>query len=93
MTRLRTGETFEIRGRHFVVGKSKHSSFQVRNTTTVSRSHAIFCVRDGVCTVMDDSSRNGTFVNGERLEPGVAMELEDGDTVRMSDVDFVFEVD
>ena len=69
------------------------SSFQVRNTTTVSRSHAIFCVRDGVCTVMDDSSRNGTFVNGERLEPGVAMELEDGDTVRMSDVDFVFEVD
>ena len=42
---------------------------------------------------MDDSSRTGTFVNGERLEPGVAMELEDGDTVRMSDVDFVFEVD
>lgn len=93
MTRLRTGETFEIRGRHFVVGKSKHSSFQVFNTSTVSRSHAIFCVKDGICTVTDDSSRNGTFVNGVRLVPGEAVELEDGDTVRMSDVDFVFEID
>lgn len=93
MTRLRTGETFEVRGRRFVVGKSKHSSFQVRDTTTVSRSHAIFSVQGDVCTITDDDSRNGTFVNGQRLEAGETMELEDGDTVRMSDVDFVFEVE
>ena len=93
MTRLRTGETFEVRGRRFVVGKSKHSSFQVRDTTTVSRSHAIFSVQGDVCTITDDDSRNGTFVNGQRLEAGGTMELEDGDTVRMSDVDFVFEVE
>lgn len=93
MTRLRTGETFEVRGRRFVVGKSKHSSFQVRDTTTVSRSHAIFSVQGDVCTITDDDSRNGTFVNGQRPEAGGTMELEDGDTVRMSDVDFVFEVE
>ena len=93
MTRLRTGESFEIRGRRFVVGKSKHSSFQVRDTTTVSRSHAIFTVENGTCTITDDDSRNGTYVNGIRLESGVPMELVDGDTVRMSDVDFVFEVE
>lgn len=93
MTRLRTGENFEIRGRRFVVGKSKHSSFQVRDTTTVSRSHAIFTVENGTCAITDDDSRNGTYVNGIRLEPGVPMELVDGDTVRMSDVDFVFEIE
>lgn len=91
MTRLNTGERFQVLGRRFVVGKSKHSTFQVKDTATVSRSHAILSVNDNACTIMDDESRNGTFVNGERLESGVPRRLSDGDTVRLSDVDFVFE--
>lgn len=91
LTLLRTGERVELRGRRFVVGKSKHSTFQVTNTNTVSRSHAVFCAAGGTCTVEDDDSRNGTFVNGERLAAHEPRELVDGDTVRMSDVDFVFE--
>ena len=92
LTRLSTGERFEVCGRRFVVGKSKYSSFQVRGSTTVSRSHAILSVAGGGCTIMDDSSRNGTFLNGERLAPGFAYELLDGDVVRLSDERFAFEV-
>ena len=91
LTRLSTGERFEVCGRRFVVGKSKYSSFQVRGSTTVSRSHAILSVAGGGCTIMDDSSRNGTFLNGERLAPGFAYELLDGDVVRLSDERFAFE--
>lgn len=92
LTRLSTGERFEVCGRRFVVGKSKYSSFQVRGSTTVSRSHAILSVVGGACTIMDDSSRNGTFLNGERLVPGFAYELLDGDVVRLSDERFAVEV-
>lgn len=92
LTRISTGERFEVRGRRFVVGKSKHSSFMVRGTTTVSRSHAIFVTGPDTCTIEDDNSRNGTFVNNEQLDPGFPVELVDGDTVRLSDENFAFEV-
>ena len=92
LTRIATGERFEVRGRRFVVGKSKHSSFMVKGSTTVSRSHAIFVTDGATCTIEDDSSRNGTFVNNERIDPGFPVALVDGDTVRMSDENFAFEV-
>lgn len=92
LTRLSTGERFEVRGRRFVVGKSKHSSFQVKGTTTVSRSHAIFITTPATCTITDDDSRNGTFINNQEIFAGEPAELVDGDTVRMSDELFAFEV-
>ena len=92
LTRIATGERFEVRGRRFVVGKSKHSSFMVKGSTTVSRSHAIFVADGATCTIEDDNSRNGTFVNNERIDPGFPVALVDGDTVRMSDENFAFEV-
>lgn len=92
LTRLSTKERFEVRGRRFVVGKSKYSSYQVRNTTTVSRSHALFFCSDEGCSVEDDGSRNGTYLNGERIYQGKRYALEDDDRIRMSDETFVFEV-
>ena len=90
LTHEGSGERVRIQGKRFVVGKSKYSNYQVRNTTTVSRSHALFhCEEDG-CWIEDDNSRNGTFVNGERLAPGVRKRLCDGDSVRMSDEMFTF---
>ena len=90
LTHEGSGERVRIQGKRFVVGKSKYSNYQVRNTTTVSRSHALFhCEEDG-CWIEDDNSRNGTFVNGERLAPGVRKRLSDGDSVRMSDEMFTF---
>ena len=64
----------------------------VKGSTTVSRSHAIFVTGPDTCTIEDDNSRNGTFVNNERIDPGFPVELVDGDTVRMSDENFAFEV-
>jgi hypothetical protein len=44
----------------------------------VSRKHAIFRLTDGVLTVEDLGSTNGTFVNGERIEKAT---LREGDRV------------
>jgi hypothetical protein len=50
----------------------------------VSRRHATVTVDDaGRATIRDEHSTNGTFVNGDRVLPGTAVRLADGDTVRL----------
>jgi FHA domain len=51
----------------------------------VSRRHATVTMDDGGhATIRDESSTNGTFVNGDRVLPGVAVRLADGDVVRLA---------
>lgn len=51
----------------------------------VSRRHAMIMVDDaGHATIRDEGSTNGTFVNGDRLLPGIDVRLVDGDTVRLA---------
>jgi pSer/pThr/pTyr-binding forkhead associated (FHA) protein len=51
----------------------------------VSRRHATVRVDDeGRATIRDEHSTNGTFVNGDRVLPGVAVRLADGDVVRLA---------
>ncbi len=50
----------------------------------VSRRHATVTVDDaGHATIRDERSTNGTFVNGDRVLPGTALRLADGDIVRL----------
>jgi hypothetical protein len=49
----------------------------------ISRVHAVIdCTRNGL-QISDLDSRNGTFVNGEKLHPYNAHILRNGDTVRL----------
>jgi pSer/pThr/pTyr-binding forkhead associated (FHA) protein len=51
----------------------------------VSRRHATVAVDDaGHATVRDEHSTNGTWVNGDRVLPGVAVRLADGDSLRLA---------
>jgi hypothetical protein len=51
----------------------------------VSRKHAAIDYRDdlGVVQVMDLSSTNGTYLNGQRLIPYVSRPLREGDEIRL----------
>jgi len=51
----------------------------------VSRRHATVTVDDGGhASIRDENSTNGTFVNGDRVLPGIAVRLADGDIVRLA---------
>lgn len=92
LTRVKTGEHFEVQGANFVVGKSVKSSFQVRGTNTVSRSHAVFSCEGESCFIEDDKSTNGTFIDEVQLNSGCRVRLENGVTIRMSDENFTFAI-
>jgi pSer/pThr/pTyr-binding forkhead associated (FHA) protein len=48
----------------------------------VSRRHAILSYKNGVYTVEDLGSANGTFINGRRLAPQVPTPLANGDELK-----------
>jgi hypothetical protein len=51
----------------------------------ISRRHATVSVDDaGHATVRDEHSTNGTWVNGDRVLPGVDVRLADGDSLRLA---------
>ncbi len=73
------GETFTCQGHDiFLVGRSKQAHLQLRDDY-FSRAHFLIEVNPPSCRLMDLTSRNGTFVNGERVR---SVELRDGDTIK-----------
>lgn len=64
----------------FIVGRSKHAHFRFSfKDKYFSRHHFMVEVNPPLCRVMDLGSRNGTFLNGVRVE---AADLHDGDLIK-----------
>ena len=55
--------------------------------STVSRSHAVFIRANGVVTVVDSGSLNGTYVNRQRVERA---QLKNGDEIMIGKFRLVF---
>ncbi|MFZ9519023.1 MAG: transglycosylase SLT domain-containing protein [Silvanigrellaceae bacterium] len=61
--------TFEIgEGESKVVGKSEGTFIRIDDDVMVSRSHAKISVQRGQLWIEDLGSRNGTFINGKKIE-------------------------
>ncbi len=56
----------------------------VAQNKTVSREHCMFRFSDNHAVVIDLKSTNGTYINGQRLEPYREYILVDGDELRMA---------
>src|SRR4051794_5800436 len=54
----------------------------------LSRKHFEFSERQGKLFIKDLGSRNGTFLNGNRLEPGFAVEMRPGDVIKVRTAEF-----
>lgn len=81
-------ETFWITGDRFFVGKKKECVDGYIGKDTISRIHSRLFVRDGKLYVSDANSTNGTFVNGEVIEPGEEVEIFVGDRILFADVEY-----
>lgn len=57
----------------------------------VSSSHGRIAKSPAGWTITDNGSTNGTYVNGERLSPGVAAVVNRGYSVRIATVEFTVE--
>lgn len=90
-----TGEAFDVTGEVFTIGRSGKSGVKIDldlPSKTVSHLHATIYHADGHYYICDNGSSNGTFLNNSRLSPNQRKELTHGSRVRISNIDFVFEV-
>src|SRR5438105_3144039 len=75
------GKVFSFHGHDtFLVGRSKRAHFRLpQKDKYFSRVHFLIEVNPPRCRIMDMGSRNGTHVNGQKIE---MTDLNDGDQIR-----------
>jgi DNA-binding winged helix-turn-helix (wHTH) protein len=72
-----------------VLGRQPEATVRI-DSGSVSRRHALITLFEATASIEDLDSKNGTFVNGERVK-GVRP-LTDGDEIRLGPVRLVFRV-
>ena len=69
------------------VGRDRYSDIRL-DYKFVSKNHFIIEEDEGEYYLTDLDSKNGTYVNGTKIEDEVI--LEDGDIIELNDIRFVF---
>ncbi|MEO8841800.1 MAG: GGDEF domain-containing protein [Kofleriaceae bacterium] len=80
LTGTMSGQLFRVTKGQLVIGRSPHVELRL-DDDGISRNHARIRSETNRAWIEDMESRNGTFVNGERITTSV--ELRDGDKVQV----------
>lgn len=81
------GQEFEVNAAGSFIGRDESLSQIIVADPRISKRHLWIGVRDGAVTIVDQDSRNGTFVNDPRSERVTETTLNSGDTVIMGESD------
>ena len=75
----------------FRIGKNPELEGTIAINPAISREHCVISVENGEHYITDSGSKNGTFLNGERLPVGANHKLSKGDRLTLADMDFTVE--
>jgi pSer/pThr/pTyr-binding forkhead associated (FHA) protein len=83
LARASDGRAIPVSSGH-VLGRSGEAADYFQEDRTVSRHHARVSFGDGVWSIEDLGSTNGTWINGTRIETGKQCALKKGDMIALS---------
>jgi hypothetical protein len=86
-------ERLPLEGSSFVVGRKGSAVDYVENGAGVSRVHMELIKTAAGWIVRDLDSKNGTFINGEKLIANKDYPLEDGCKLKVATVEYSFHID
>lgn len=84
-----TNEKTAVIGEEFLVGKDSSSDL-ILSSKHASRRHAKIIFYNRNFYVQDCNSTNHTYVNGNKVEPGANIRLNNGDIIRFADANYMF---
>ncbi|WP_026475704.1 DUF6382 domain-containing protein [Alkaliphilus transvaalensis] len=84
------GEKVNINSNPLVIGKLKDQVDYLIANKTISRVHAEIHHQNGQYYLKDLNSRNGTYINGERINSNIDYSLKDGDQISFANLDYLF---
>jgi predicted component of type VI protein secretion system len=79
------GQEIKIPGPKYFIGRAEDCQLRPRSDL-ISRHHCVLIVEDKVVVIRDFGSKNGTYVNGERV--GSERELQNGDLLKVGPLEF-----
>jgi predicted component of type VI protein secretion system len=82
-----SGEEFQVEPAGAYIGREPSLAQIVVSDPRISKRHLWVGVRDGAVTIVDQESRNGTFINDPRSERVHEAKLNSGDVVIMGESD------
>ena len=91
LVNTKTGEKVIINKPEFAIGKERSKvDYCISNDNSVSRLHLKIRVRAGKCFIVDMNSKNGTYINGNKLTPNQEVMIQNGDKLKISLIEFEF---
>lgn len=90
LIRKQDGTVYRIDKERIVIGSGTMADICICHNNAISRSHVTISCIGGSYYIEDNRSKNGTFINGRRLQTGVQEPLYDGMIVRFANEDFEF---
>ena len=87
------GNRIDIDKDEYTIGKSIQKSDYAVDSKSVSRAHLSIIHKEDKFFVKDLSSLNGSFLNGEKLEPQKEYPIENEAEIKLADVEFKFFID
>ena len=76
------GRSFDLETHITTIGRGPESHIRVQDRS-VSRKHLEIVRKEDKYFIKDLRSKNGTYVNDERIKPGKLLEIEQGDPIAM----------
>lgn len=91
--RERNNEKIPVNKPVFRIGKERsYVDYFIGDNSYISRGHANIIERDGKYYIVDNNSRNHTYVNGNLITSSTEIELKNGDTFKLANEAFEFKL-
>lgn len=87
--REKTSEEFQVTNGSFVLGK-QGADIEIGGNRAISRVHAKITIFDGVVTLEDLGSSNGTYLNQSKLPSNEPVQILNGDVFSLANEVFVY---
>ncbi len=82
------GKLISVNHDKFLIGRSDECHIRPKSES-ISRRHCAFVRKEGRILLIDLKSRNGTFVNDQKLDPAKAKVLKNGDHIKVGKLEFI----
>lgn len=89
---LTTNEKINISKNTFVIGRDPNQTDYTLHSNVIGRVHAKILSADGKYYIKDYHSRNGTYVNGVKLQPMERVKIKHEDKIKLANIEFEFRI-
>ncbi len=91
LIRVKTNEKIVLETDETKLGRSETmTDYTIVENSLIGRVHAMIILKDNKYFIMDNNSKNKTFLNAKELEPKKEYELSNGDSIRLANEKFIF---